>query len=150
MLIFDITNAPASGIPRAEVQVTIDLLSNLPSCSYKSNIIVISSTGAEVSIHINLIVSDSDFLPAFLIFCGVLINLLMFGIREVQDERNRLRITLDETEEKLTSSYDVVRVAYDDERVDGLRKMSNYVVANTEFGYLISGITQLKKRIPLP
>ena len=61
-----------------------------------------------------------------LILFGVFLNLALFFIKDIVDDRNKLRNVLHATETLLSDAYNTVNRAYNESRLDDLRPTSNY------------------------
>jgi len=137
LLEFSIANMELNGLTRSEVEVVFDLPTNMRPSSYKSNIHLTSSKGSILSVPVSLSVSESEWVIGFWILIGVLLNLLLFMIKDIIDERNRLRETLDNTETKITSAYNAICRAIRERRIEDLGPASKYILAHIEFTNMV-------------
>ena len=61
-----------------------------------------------LTVPVNLIVSESEWVMGFWILMGVFLNLSLFIIKDIIDERNKLRETLNSAEAKITMAYSAI------------------------------------------
>lgn len=133
LLEFDIINVEFDGLTRSEIGVLFKLPSDMRPSSYKSNIHVTSSKGSILSVPVDLSVSESELVIGFWILVGVFLNLLLFMIKDIIDERNRLRETLNSTDAKITNAYNSICRAIRERRIENLGPASKYILAHVEF-----------------
>jgi len=137
LLVFTTVEKELDGLRRSEIEVSFDLPSDMHPSAYKGNIHVTSSSGSRLTVPVNLKVSESEWVIGAWTLIGVFLNLFLFMIKDVIDERNKLRETLNLTEAKITAAYSSICNAIRETRFENLKSASKYILAHTEFTQLI-------------
>ena len=137
LLLFTTVEKKLNGLMRSEIEVSFDLPSDMHPSAYKGNIHLTSSSGSRLTVPVNLKVSESEWVMGAWILAGVFLNLFLFMIKDVIDERNKLRETLNLTEAKITVAYSSICNAIRETRFENLKSASKYILAYTEFTQLI-------------
>lgn len=75
LLNFNIVDIELEELKRSEIEVSFNLPPDMRPSSYKSNIHVTSSSGSRLTVPVNLMVSESEWVMGFWILLGVFLNL---------------------------------------------------------------------------
>jgi len=138
ILDFTVSNIQLSDFQRTEILVSFNIPSNIHPGTYTSKIYITSSRGSTVEVPISLKISESEVVSGFFISMGVMLNLVLFMIKDIVDERNRLREIVDATEEHITRAYQSICKAIREQRFEDLGPASNYILGQLEFNNLIN------------
>jgi len=138
ILDFTASNIQLNDFQRTEILVSFNIPSNIHPGTYTSKIYITSSRGSTVEVPISLKISESEVVSGFFISMGVMLNLVLFMIKDIVDERNRLREIVDATEEHITRAYQSICKAIREQRFEDLGPASNYILGQLEFNNLIN------------